>query len=92
MSLPYVCHDAEPVLTDQVGRGAEGRERGELHDVADDREDDLLGLLHGGQDRGHLGVAEVEHRGAGQAGEDQDLQQRVLGEGADRAVGQGSAG
>lgn len=79
---------AETVLTDQMGRGAEDGERGQLHDEADDGEHDLLRLFDGGQDGGHLGVPEVQQRRSDEAGEDQHLEQGVLGERADRAVGQ----
>ncbi len=71
-----------------MGGGTEDRERGELHEEADDGEHDVLSLLDHGQDLRHLLLPEVQQCGAHQAGQHQDLQQRVLGERADRAVRQ----
>ncbi|GAA2932431.1 hypothetical protein GCM10011428_57430 [Streptomyces violaceus] len=71
-----------------MGHRAEHRDRCQSHDEADDREDDILGLVDRGQDLRHLGVPEVQQGGTHQAGQDQDLEQLVVGEGADETLGQ----
>ena len=75
---------ADAVLADGVGHGAEGTDRGDLHDHADDAEEDVRQTLDEVEDR-LAALAEGVQRVAEEHREEQHLQHVALGEGIDDA-------
>ena len=64
---------------DRERHGAEGADGREMHDDADDAEEDLAGSVDAGRDP-LAGLAEPRYGDAGEDGDEQHLQQVALGE------------